>query len=50
VLLICPLPGQVCHLKWWLTKYFADHADIFHMDAEIGNDEGTEMLHKFQDS
>jgi hypothetical protein len=25
-----PLSGKVCHLKWWLTKYFADHVDIFH--------------------
>jgi len=31
--LFCPLPGHVCHMKWWLTKYFADHVDIFDMDA-----------------
>jgi len=36
--LFCPLPGQVRHLKWWLTKYFADHVDIFHMYAEMSND------------
>jgi hypothetical protein len=24
-----PLPGQDCHLKWWLTKFFGDHSDIF---------------------
>jgi len=48
--LFCPLPGQVRHLKWWLTKYFADHVDIFHMYAEMGNDERTEMQLRFQDS
>jgi len=48
--LFCPLPGQVHHLKWWLTKYFADHVDIFHMYAEMGNDERTEMQLRFQDS
>jgi hypothetical protein len=31
-------------------KYFADHVDIFHMYAEMGNDEWTEMQLKFQDS
>jgi len=46
----CPLPGQVHHLKWWLTKQFADHVDIFHMYAEIGNEERTEMQLKFHDS
>jgi len=25
----CPLLGQVRHLKWWLTKFFADHLDSF---------------------
>jgi len=48
--LFCPLPGQVHHLKWWLTKFFADHLDIFYMYAEMGNDEYTEMQLKFQDS
>jgi len=48
--LFCPLPGQVCHLKWWLTKFFGDNVDIFHMYAEMGNDERTEMQLKFQDS
>jgi len=48
-LLFCPLPGQVCHLKWWLTKFFGDHLDIFYMYAEMGNDEHTEMQLKFQD-
>jgi len=47
--LFCPLPGQVCHLKWWLTKFFADNLDIFYMFAEMGNDERTEMQLKFQD-
>ena len=49
-MLFCPLPGQVHHLKWWLTKVFADHLDIFYMYAEMGNDERTEMQPKFQDS
>jgi hypothetical protein len=48
--LFCPLPGQVRHLKWWLTKFVADHLDIFYMYAEMGNDERTEMQLKFQDS
>jgi len=30
-LLFCPLPGQVRHLKWWLSKLFVDHLDIFDM-------------------
>ena len=30
-LLFCPFPGQVRHLKCWLTKFFADHLDIFYM-------------------
>jgi len=48
--LFCLLPGQVRHLKWSLTKFFADNVDIFHMSAEMGNDERTEMQLKFQDS
>jgi len=48
--LFCPLPGQVRNLKWWLTKLFADSVDIFHIYAEMGNDELTEMQLKFQDS
>ena len=48
--LFCPLPDQVCHLKWWLTKFFGDNVDLFHMYAEMGNDEHTEMQLKFQDS
>jgi SNF2 family DNA or RNA helicase len=35
---------------WWLTKCFADHVDIFHMNAEMGNDERTEIQLWFQDS
>jgi hypothetical protein len=31
-------------------KYFADHVDVFHMYAEICNDEWTVMQLKFQDS
>jgi len=49
-MLFCPLPGQVRHLKWWLTKFFADNVDIFHMYAKMGNDDRTEMQLKFQDS
>jgi hypothetical protein len=48
--LFCPLPGEVRHLKWWLTKVFADNSDIFYMFAELGNDECTEMQLKFQHS
>jgi len=48
--LFCPLPCQVRHLKWWLTKFFADYLDIFYMYSEMGNDERTEMQLKFQDS
>jgi len=48
--LFWPLPGQVRHLKWWLTQFLADNLDIFYMFAEMGNDEQTEMQLKFQDS
>jgi len=48
-MLFCPLPGQVHHLKLWLTKYFADHLNIFYRYAGMGNDERTEMLLKSQD-
>jgi len=48
--LSCPLPGQVRHLKWWLTMFSADNLDIFCMFAEMGNNERTEMQLKFQDS
>jgi hypothetical protein len=48
--LFCPLPCEVRHLKWWLTKFFGDHLDIFYMYAEMGNDERTKMQLKFQDS
>ena len=50
VVLFGPLPGQVRHLKWWLTKFFGENVDIFHMYAKMGNDERTEMQLKFQDS
>jgi len=49
-MLFCPLDGQVCHLKWWLMKFFVDNVDIFHMYAEMDNDECPEMQLKFQDS
>jgi len=48
--LFCPLQGQVRHLKWWRTMFFAEHLDIFYMYLEMGNDERTELQLKFQDS
>jgi hypothetical protein len=45
-----PLRGQVRHLKWRLTLWFADNFDIFNLFADMGNDESTEMQLKFQDS
>jgi len=48
--LLCPLPGPVRHLNWWLPKFFADNVDIFDMYAEMGNDELTEMQLNFQHS
>jgi len=48
--LFCPLPGQVRHLKWWPTKSFADHLDIFRMYADMGNDQCTQMQLQLQDS
>ena len=48
--LFCPLPGQVRYLKWWLTRFFVDNVDIFHMYPKMGNDECTEMQLKFQNS
>jgi len=45
-----PLPGQVCHLMWWLRSLFGDDFDIFNMYAEMVNEECTEMQLKFQDS
>ena len=44
----CPLPNLLHHLKWWLTKCFADQLDIFYMDSEKGIDEQTEIQLKFQ--
>jgi len=49
--LVCsPHSGQFGHLKWWQTKFFVDQVHIFHMHADMGNDECTEMQLKFQDS
>jgi hypothetical protein len=42
------LSGQVRHLKWWATKHFADHVDIFHMYAAMGNNEHNEKQFKYQ--
>jgi hypothetical protein len=41
--LFWPLPGQDCHLKWWLSKLLADDLDIFYQYVEMGNDERTDM-------
>jgi hypothetical protein len=49
-MLFCLLRGDIRHLKWCLSTFFADHLDIFHMYAEMGNDERTEMQLKFEDS
>ena len=46
--LFCPPPGQVRHLKWWLSKFFLENLDIFYMFGEMGNDERTEMQLKLQ--
>ena len=48
--LFAPPRGEVCHLKWWLTKFFEDDVSIFHLYDEMGKDEHTEMQLKFQDS
>jgi hypothetical protein len=50
VVISCPLPGEVRHLMWWPTKYFADHVDIFHLYAEMDTDEHVEMQLKFHNS
>jgi len=47
---ISPIPVQVRHLKWWLMMFFSDKVNIFHMYAEMGNNEHTEMQLKFQNS
>jgi hypothetical protein len=48
-ILFCSLPGHICHLKWWLRKFFVDYMNIFYMYAELGNDEHAEMLLKLHD-
>jgi len=48
--LFCTLPDQIRHLKWWRVKCFGDNVDVFHMHAEMGNNERTQMQLKFQDS
>lgn len=45
-----PILGDVGHMMWWLTKYFADHVDLFNRYAALDNDESTERQLKFQDS
>jgi hypothetical protein len=37
-------------LKWWLTKIFGDHFNVFYMYAEMGYNECTEKQLKFHDS
>jgi hypothetical protein len=46
----CTPPVPVLHLKWWLTKLFADHLDIVYSYAELGNNERTEMQLELEDS
>jgi len=46
----CLLPGHVRHLKWGLTKSFADHFDIFYMYVQMGINKHTEMQLKLQHS
>jgi hypothetical protein len=48
--LFCGLPGRIRHVTWTLTIFFVDNLFVFYMFAEMGNDEGTEMQLKFQDS
>jgi hypothetical protein len=48
--LFCPLPGQVRHLRWWLTQFFAKNLYTFYMFAEMGNDGRTDIQLKFEDS
>jgi hypothetical protein len=43
VVLFCVVHCQVHHLKWWIIKYFADLGAVFHMFAEMGDKENTEM-------
>jgi hypothetical protein len=49
VVLLNLLSGQVHHLKYWLNMFFANHLNIFYLNAKMGNDEYTEMQLKFQD-
>jgi hypothetical protein len=49
VVQFCPLPGQVHHLKWWLTQCFADNEDILHMSAKMCSVERTDIQLKFQE-
>jgi len=43
VMLFCPRPVQVWHLKGWLTYFCVDHLNSFYMDTEMGNNEYMEM-------
>lgn len=40
---VCFLPGKVHHLKWWLTHYFVNNVDLFHMYEETDNNEQTQI-------
>jgi len=46
--LFCPLSGQVHDLEWWRMKCFADGVVVFHIYADIGKDDDTEMQRRFQ--
>ena len=48
--LLCPPPGQVRHLQWWIQQYFGDYIDIFWIYTEMYSQEWTEMQLRFQDS
>jgi len=50
VLPFCRLLGEVRHLKWWLTKHFADYFNNFYMYRAMSNKEHTEMQLQFQES
>jgi len=47
-MIFCHHSGHVNHMMRWLTKYFLDYLDIFHMYAEMGNHEHTKMQLRFQ--
>jgi hypothetical protein len=46
--LFCPPQDQLHHVEWWVMKCFTDNVHRFHMYAEMGNDDHTEMQLKYQ--